>query len=161
MGWLRNAINKLFLVKEIRSKQGELHFLRYRLFSCPWLRLYIHKICQADEDAHKHTHPWNFYSLILRGGYYEEWSEEPAWQITKAAYYPRGSLVHHNRSDSHKIIRINGPVWTMVFSYGAYKDWGYRVWSNETRSNSKWMEQTVYRKMKNWVTDYKPFNFKW
>ncbi len=150
MGWIGNVIKKLLLVKEIRSKQGELHFQRYRLFSSPWLRLYIHKICKSDEDAHTHDHPWNFLSLILRGGYYEEWAEEPRWNITKAAYRSRGTVVRHKRSDSHKL-RLSRPVWTMVLAYGRRQDWGYRVWSEDTRSNSKWVESTVYRKLKNGI----------
>lgn len=149
MEWLQNLINKLFLVKEIRSQEGELHFLRWRFFSCPWFRIYLHKICLPDYDEHQHTHPWNFISLILKGGYYEEWRNEPEWHITKSAYWTRGSLIHHKRSDSHSIKRMIGPVWTLVFSYGSYKPWGYRVWSEETNSNSKWIEANAYRKMKN------------
>lgn len=32
------------LVKEIRSKEGVLHFQRYELFKTPWFICYLHKI---------------------------------------------------------------------------------------------------------------------
>lgn len=75
---MMNSLFKiLFLAKEIKSKTGELHFRRYRLFWTPWFALYIHRIYKADEDPYPHSHPWNFISLILNGGYIEElWRQE-------------------------------------------------------------------------------------
>jgi hypothetical protein len=60
------------LVKEIKSKEGVLHFQRYLIFSTPWFHCYLHKIYQADQDKHLHSHPWRFWGLILWGGYVEE-----------------------------------------------------------------------------------------
>ncbi len=43
-----------FLVKEIKSKAGELHFRRWRLLQLPFFAIYIHGIYKSDEDLH-HT----------------------------------------------------------------------------------------------------------
>jgi hypothetical protein len=60
------------LVKEIRSKEGILHFQRYELFKTPWFRCYLHRIFEGDKDLHLHNHPWNFLGIILKGSYIEE-----------------------------------------------------------------------------------------
>ncbi len=123
---IRELFNKLFLTKEIRSQEGELHFLRYRLFSCPWLRLYVHKILVSDYDEHLHTHPWNFFSFILKGGYRQEVLQHPKESI-KYGYQRFGQfdLVHMGRYEGHKITLDYCPTWTFVVAYGSYGPWGY------------------------------------
>ena len=60
------------LIKEIRSKEGELHFKRWQLLKTPWFCIYIHGIYHEDEDDHLHNHPWNIFTIILWGSYMEE-----------------------------------------------------------------------------------------
>ena len=70
--WMKEVIRTFFLAKEIISKDGVVHFRRYRLLSTPWFNIYIHNILRSDEDAHFHDHPWGFFSFILnctKGGY--------------------------------------------------------------------------------------------
>lgn len=62
---------KLKPVREIRSKENVLHFRRWQILALPWGTLYLHHIARADQDEHLHNHPWNFTSLILKGGYVE------------------------------------------------------------------------------------------
>lgn len=38
---------------------------------CPF-RIFIHKIARSDDDPDPHDHPWNFLSLILKGGYVDQ-----------------------------------------------------------------------------------------
>lgn len=54
---MNSIIRKFFLVKEIISKEGEVHFRRYRLLATPWFNIYIHNIRRSDEDIHMHDHP--------------------------------------------------------------------------------------------------------
>lgn len=141
-GMIKKILNKLFLVKEIRSKEGELHFLRYRLFSCPWLRLYIHKICMSDEDAHLHTHPWNFISFILKGGYLQRVMAKPndlfEHVIQRATQF---SFVHMNRYEGHQLILVK-PTWTFVIAYGSHGPWGYLT-------KDGFIDHKRYRELKN------------
>ncbi len=117
--WLTN----LLLVKEIKSKEGIVHFRRWRFFSSPWFRIYLHKICRSDLDKHLHTHPWNFISLILNGGYTQKlWGDytQIEYQTVK-----RFDTVKMGRYDGHHITLTKCPTWTLVFAYGKYKEWGY------------------------------------
>jgi len=140
---IKKLFNKLFLTKEIRSQEGELHFLRYRLFSCPWLRLYIHKICKSDEDIHLHSHPWNFYSFILKGGYRQEYWEHAKENRTSFIRFKRFDLIQMNRNDFHKITLDQSPTWTFVIAYGKRDTWGYLT------SSLGLVDHKFYRELKN------------
>lgn len=143
--------NKLFLTKEIKSQVGELHFRRYRLFSTPWVRLYLHKICKEDQDLHMHDHPWNFYSLILKGSYYERYRLGPHYSITMNEFRTPGTIVKHDRSDIHQLEYLeNSPVWTLVLAYGQYSNWGYRIKNPQDNNRfTTWINHKSYRKLKN------------
>ena len=126
------------LVKEIRSKQGVLHFKRWEIFSLKKrnIHLYLHKIYKADEDADQHDHPWNFWSLILKGSYVEKTGG-------KFIYRQPGSLVHRNAEDTHKItfLKNRKPVYTLVLTHGEPRTWGYKT-------KKGWMDFTTYRSSK-------------
>ena len=47
------------------------YLTRWRLFECPWFGVYLHAIRINDSDRHIHSHPWGFWSFVLRGGYVE------------------------------------------------------------------------------------------
>lgn len=115
------------LVKEIRSKAGELHFRRWRLFETPVLRVYIHHILKHDEDLHTHSHPWNFISLVLKGGYWETLFG------SGRTHRVAGSIVHRTVDDFHQVDQIDlvsgepTGCWTLVVAYGRKQHWGYKM----------------------------------
>ena len=121
----------LFLVKEIKSKDGVLHFRRWNLFSCPWFSIHIHKIYKSDED-HPHSHPWNFISIILAGGYFEDLTIMPC-QVTRKVTRRFCSFAFRRFGDYHKITLIK-PTTTLVFTGKRLdENWGYYVDGNRIR----------------------------
>jgi hypothetical protein len=153
-----NFFRKLFLIREIFSKEGVLHFQRWRLLSTRWGSLFVHYIARSDEDKHMHDHPWDFWSLILSGGYYETsqrspWSIAPARiadymdgiakivdgrLITKCA---PGYLVMREARDFHQITLIK-PTWTLVWvGPRIHEPWGYLT-------EEGWMNHVEYRNKK-------------
>lgn len=142
MNTITRIIRKLFLVKEILSKQGKVHFRRYRLIQTPWFALYVHQILQSDKDKHFHDHPWSFESLILSGSYYEQYTKAPNhWVIRAKTYYP-GDVVQHLAQDAHQITLRSPEVWTLVFTSGRERVWGYQT-------ENGWIDFQTYRQMKN------------
>jgi hypothetical protein len=139
---LKRLIDKLFLIKEIRSKLGVLHFRRYQLLKTPWFKVYLHHILQSDQDKHMHDHPFNFTSFILRGGYREDWAASPYWSDIKERYVTAGSLVRHDHTDAHKLTLTTPQVWSLVFVSGETWDWGYQT-------ERGWMQHETYRAHKN------------
>ena len=121
--WLKN----LFLVKEIKSQAGELHFQRYRIIECRLFALYLHYIAKADEDKHMHSHPWNFYSMILKGGYIEEIDNPRSFDTVKGRFI--FSIGYRFYDTYHKVVTLCRPTWTLVLTSPKKEDytWGYLV----------------------------------
>lgn len=137
--WL---IRKLFLVKEIVSKDGEIHFRRYRLLSTPWFNLYIHQLLKSDEDRHMHDHPWDFFSLILKGSYFEQTTYHPYHIVVHSRTFRVGDLIEHDARDAHHITLKSPVVWTLVLTLGREREWGYRI------SENQWIDFKTYRQLK-------------
>lgn len=149
---IKYYFNKLFLIKEIKSQKGELHFQRYRIIETKWFNIYIHYIAKSDEDEHMHDHPWDFISFILRGGYYED-SIQAFWQtkdtIDKIEYESivvcALEYIKRQANIFHKITLIK-PTWTLVFTGPRKRTWGYFV-------DHKWIDNITYRKLKHGSTN--------
>lgn len=136
MKWL----NYFFpLIKEIKSKEGELHFRRWRIIETPWFNVYVHRIYLADEDDHCHNHPFDFNSFILSGAYWELLTQ-PKRKMISGWYQNR--YVFRKKCDYHKITDIDGPVTTLVITGPRSPSWGYLVEGTH-------VDHVEYRKSKN------------
>lgn len=144
---MKKLFRKLFMVKEIKSKSGELHFRRYRIFWTPWFALYIHRIYKADEDEHMHSHPWTFFmSYVLSGGYVEATNLIGKEYLVKTA----GSIGGRWWHEYHRLPYIIEPTTTLVMTFGNEK-WGYQV-------NGQHCDHALYRKLKHagLLADFSP-----
>ncbi len=131
------------LIKEIKSKEGELHFKRWQILSTPWFSIYIHGIYKADEDEHLHDHPWNYFSFIL-WGYFTEISAMPYGndQPKETLMHPF-SFVKRKAETFHKIKKLHSTSIYTLFIIGKRKrNWGYSY-------KGGWIENSEYRKLKN------------
>lgn len=143
---MKKIINKLFpVIRQIKSKTGILHFIRWNIFSSKYFNIYLHKITQADLDKHLHNHPWNFISWLIYGSYTEKLlGEFDEIIIQKRKLF---SIIYRNKKQFHKILKLNSPiVYTIVFTGKKNEpndfDWGYEV-------NGHFINRVKYRKMKN------------
>lgn len=136
-------LRKLFLTKEIISKEGVLHFRRWRLISTKYFSVYIHEIFKADEDKHLHDHPWNYISITLTGKF-GEFSRESIDPLSlKYNILSSSSIVTRKATTFHKIqILLSNKVTTLFITGKKHRDWGYVV-------NNKWIQHEEYRKLKN------------
>lgn len=123
------------LVKEIKSKEGVLHFQRYELFKTPWFICYLHKIYEGDKDLHLHNHPWNFFGLIIKGSYTEERENK---LVTKKI----GSIGYGGASYFHKIKEVIDPTISLFFVSTKTHEWGYKT-------ETGFVQNETYRKLKN------------
>jgi hypothetical protein len=136
-------IRFLFLIKEIISRAGEVHFRRYRLLQTPWFAVYLHQIKKSDEEKDPHDHPWKFWSFLLKGSYREWYIEPPSYLAMHRRTYKAGDLVHHPAEDAHQLTLITPEVWTLVFTSGRDRYWGYRL------QDGGWIGHNEYRQLKN------------
>ncbi len=136
-----NLIRKLFLVKEIISIFGNVHFRRYRLLQTPWFAIYIHQILRSDEDLDMHDHPWNFTSVILSGSYEESVTYPPHHESVEHYRYYQGDVVEHNGEEAHRLRLMSKEVWTLVIVSGRQREWGYQT-------KAGWVGHKEYRQLK-------------
>jgi len=133
----KNLIDKLFLIKEIRSREGVVHFKRWRLLATPFMSIYIHYIPKSDEDTDPHDHPWDFLSIGLKG-ILREYNKEGELSPKRRM----GSFSCMKTSEFHRNIVIE-PFWSLVFVGRRKHDrWGF--WTSEG-----WVDFEAYRKQKN------------
>jgi len=131
-------IRKLFLTKEIVSKDGVVHFRRYRLIETPWFSIYIHHILESDQDKHLHNHPWHFSSYILYGGY-----EETRYLNTNGRFVDYLSFTRIVKwktsfkiNEFHKIKLLKNCCWSLVFTGKRINpEWGYLTEKGFIESN--------------------------
>jgi len=137
---IRDIIRKLFLVKEIISKEGNVHFRRWRILQTPWFAIYVHNILRSVEDKDPHDHPWWFMSLILWGGYVEDRVDENG---RKSRHYRfAGRMFSCKTTEFHKI-RLMRPTWTLVLTGPrTHELWGYMT-------EDGWIDHVTYRERKN------------
>lgn len=123
------------LIKEIRSKKGELHFKRWSILSTKWFNIYLHYINKADEDKDFHDHPWSFWSIILKGGYIEYNRDGKVRRTFLHSCYRK-------KEYPHKIGELIKPTWSLVITGKGGRKWGYHT-------KSGWVDFETYRNNKN------------
>lgn len=148
---------KIFqLVKEIRSKNGLLHFKRYAIFETSYFSIYWHKIYVNDHDVYMHNHPWAFFGIIIKGSYVEQYMKRitigtlfnPISINVSTAYRTKRpfSIGFGGQEYFHRIHRIeNGPVTSLFFTFGKRQKWYYRT----SPGRNGWIESKEYRRLKN------------
>ena len=124
------------LIKEIRSKEGKLHFCRWEILKTRWFSIYIHGIYASDKDKHLHNHPWDYKSIVLKGSYVEETTN--GLNILKF-----GTITSKDGNDYHKIKQLlTKSVYTLFIVSPVKRVWGYQV-------DGSFIDNEEYRRRKN------------
>jgi hypothetical protein len=97
----------------------ETYLTRWRIIQTPLFAIYLHRFDGPDSRATLHDHPWNFVSIVLRGGYCERRRYD-------------GPLVRIDRlnvkraEDTHYIEHLHRtPSWTLMLVGRRRREWGY------------------------------------
>ena len=112
----------------------EPYLVRYYLFikDRKWFpfNVFLHKFLQSDPDE-LHDHPWPYFTLILRGGY---------WETTPKGRFWRGPG-HMRISGSNSLHRVELEpgvcAWSLFIPGPKLREWGFIV-------NGKWMHNEKY-----------------
>jgi hypothetical protein len=104
-----------------------------------WGGFYLHHIAGPDPGMDVHDHPWAFVSLVLRGGYDEEYigtheAVAAAWCAERwpetctpgVARCHRWLSVHRVPLNvAHRIIAVQPGTWTLVLRGPDRRVWGF------------------------------------
>lgn len=127
---------RMKLIKDIKSKEGVVHFRRWQVFTTPWFDVFIHGIYKSDEDEHMHDHPWDYFSIVIWGKFIEK-----VKQGRNAQTFLTTS--HRKAEHTHKIEELKSKkVYTLFFASKRKREWGYWV-------RGAWIDNVTYRKLKN------------
>lgn len=100
------------------------YLARLRIIQTPWFAVYLHRMDGPDSRLTLHDHPWNFVSLVLRGGYIERRLDP----ITMNVHEHR-VVRHVNRMRTHDAHAIRSllrvPTWTLMLVGPRRRTWGY------------------------------------
>lgn len=93
---------------------------RFTILKVCNLHIRIHKILSEDKTPFYHNHPFSFLSIILNGGYTEEYLVNDKI-ITKE--YKLFSFILRNKETYHKIKSVKPNTKTLFFAIGNTKKW--------------------------------------
>lgn len=119
--------------RKIIQRDGQLYMTRWYIFDTPWFGVKLHKIVLSDHEC-VHDHPWDFISIILKGGYIEHVEKEVLGSqsvddsdvsIKKSSkiYHP-GSILFRKAEHRHRL-EIHQPAWTLVITLKRRRKWGF------------------------------------
>lgn len=134
-GRSRWSLNETFVI----GKQDNPMMKRWRLIQTPWFGLYVHFIYREDLDLVPHDHPWNFWRVVLRGGYGERYFSEPA--VGEGRYQAiqpfRPSRVP--TSAAHRIWHVEPGTVSLVLVGRKHRVWGF--WGpDENHAPRTWVD---------------------
>lgn len=80
--------------------------------------MYLHQILRDDDDRALHDHPWDSSVYIIHGAYEEVLT-------TGRTVYRAGSYRHMPAEQAHRLVVVEGPVWTLCFLGPRKREWGF------------------------------------
>jgi len=161
MTFLSKLMELLGRKRTIYDRDGKVPYLiRYYVFlknrkHFPF-NITLHKVLVGDEPT-LHDHPWNYATLILKGGYWEHipLKNETTGGVvgTTRVWRGPGHFRYRKADDLHWLELAkdeNGneiPCWSLFFMGRKQKEWGFLPWNNgktiEERGY-KWIHNEKY-----------------
>jgi hypothetical protein len=92
---------------------------RYTLLKIGSLHIRLHKITDKDRTTLFHNHPFNYVSIILKGGYSEIYLKDG---LELKSTHNIFSIIKRNHNVFHRIDEIKCETITLFIAYGKY-DW--------------------------------------
>ena len=154
MNFLHNIMNKLGRYRLIPDRRtGADYMHRYYLFlkdrvSFPF-NVTLHHIVRSD-DPIMHDHPWDFTTIILKGGYWEhvcKWNKEYTDFVDICTWRGPGSVIRRSAKSFHWLELDNEkPATTLFFMGKQQRKWGFLL--DKVEGTLHWVESEDY--LDNW-----------
>lgn len=104
---------------------------RFTIIKLGSLHIRIHKISSEDKSTLYHNHPFNYISIILKGGYSESLIFDN--RIIKKSHSFL-SIIKRGHTTFHRITSINKTTYTLFIAYGKFQ-WKAFNTINDTSSD--------------------------
>jgi len=121
LNFLKAKLEKLLKPDDIML-DGEVYMRRWRFGNPNGFGIRLHQILKSDPGRIHHDHPFDFVSVILRGGYIEHTPQG-------VGRYEAGSVLVRPAESLHRLELIE-PTWTLVFRGPYRRQWGFAKWEH-------------------------------
>lgn len=140
--WLEKIGRKRIVYDRIDDKpylERYYVFLKDRGDKFPF-NIFLHKFLKSDGDD-LHDHPWPYFTIILKGGYYE-WTpifDENGMKFTEVCAWRGPGHFRYCSAESYHRIELEPGVtcWTLFMPGRKVRDWGFL-------KNNKWIQWEEY-----------------
>lgn len=109
-------LQRYFTHDELGWKAYQEVFWRYNLYTGKKFNIYLHRIDAPVEPPACHSHPWWFFTIILRRGYLERVGDK---QLRRRP----GFMVYRRPEFSHVVSTPYGRSWSLVITGRWSQDW--------------------------------------
>jgi hypothetical protein len=110
---------------------------RFTIIKIKNFSIRIHGIKSEDKTTLYHTHPFDYISIVLWGGYKERLKDVGVIE------HNLFSVIKRNHNDYHKILSVKPNTYTLFISYGKYE------WT-AVDENNKWYDDCgIYKRIVN------------
>jgi len=166
MTFLSKFMEKIGRRRVITDRTGSIPYLiRYYLFlkerkKFPF-NITLHKVLVSDEPT-LHDHPWNYATLILKGGY---WEHVPVFNQTTGGvvgstkvWRGPGHFRYRTADDLHWLELPKDdqgneiPSWSLFFMGSKKKEWGFLPYNDSNdmfERGYKWVHNEEYLEARN------------
>lgn len=104
----------------------------------------VHHVLRSDASPYLHNHPWNYITVVLRGGYTEITSGGRAW-------YGAGSVLFRRTSHFHRLlVPQNEDTWTLFISFRQTQSWGFLIPWEDYRRAEGCLHRSTERQLANY-----------
>lgn len=100
------------------------YLIRWRIIQTPLFALYLHRFDGPDPRSTLHDHPYNFTSVVLRGGYVERRLNPETLIVNENHKIKRFNRVRATNAHAIKSL-TRTPTWTVLFVGRRVRQWGY------------------------------------
>lgn len=105
------------------------------------ISLYLHYFFSSDDADFLHNHPWEkSLSLILTGGYTEEWFlDHETTPVVKATTYLPGDMNSITSEKFHRVELTQPGCWSLFMGTDKLDDWLF--WGKKTKEYEHWVSR--------------------
>jgi hypothetical protein len=142
---IKKLMQRLGRHRVIMDRQSNEPYLeRYYVFlkDRTWFpfNIFVHKFLKSDPD-HLHDHPWSYFTLILKGGYYEwvPYYDKDNNKMTEICKWRGPGHFRVCKATSYHRIDLNPDItaWTLFIPGPQKREWGFMV-------RNKWIHNNDY-----------------
>lgn len=116
----RRMFRRLTLIGPVGDPFLERVGIDVRLFG-----LFAHRILGPDPGLDLHDHPWEFVTVVVRGGYNELFASARTPERARHRRWARWTVHRFRQTDAHRITTVEPGTLTLVFRGPKNRRWGF------------------------------------